>query len=142
MSEIVRLTPLNASLLDRIAPGVFDEPVQPQFLAAFLADPRHVMFLAIEDGEVIGMCSGVEYFHPDKPPQLWINEVGVSPVHEKRGIGRRLTGALVEEAERRNCVYAWLGTAHDNVAAQACFSKVPEVEPPQAFLLYEWDLED
>lgn len=142
MAEIVRLTTANATVLDVIAPDVFDEPVQPNYLAAFLGDPRHVMFVAIEGGTVVGMASGVEYFHPDKPPQLWINEVGVSPAHQRKGIGRRLTQALVEEASRRNCVYAWLGTATDNTPAQKCFSSTPDVEPPQAFLLYEWDLED
>jgi ribosomal protein S18 acetylase RimI-like enzyme len=87
------------------------------------------------------MASAVEYFHPDKPPQLWINEVGVALSHRKRGIGRQLVQELVASAKDRGCVYAWLGTNTDNVAAQACFSSVPEVETPQPFLLYEWELE-
>lgn len=139
--EIVRLTLENSGLLSRVAVDVFDEPVQQRFLAPFLADARHVMFLALVDGTVVGMGSGVEYFHPDKAPQLWINEIGVSPAFQKRGIGRALTEALVDEALRRGCVFAWLGTATDNEAGQKCFASAAGVEPAQPFLLYEWELE-
>jgi aminoglycoside 6'-N-acetyltransferase I len=88
------------------------------------------------------MASAVEYFHPDKSPQLWINEVGVAPTHRRRGIGRALVLELVAEAESRGCICAWLGTDSDNESGKACFSSIPGVSAPQAFLLYEWDLED
>ena len=100
------------------------------------------MVVAVDNDTVIGMASAVEYFHPDKQPQLWINEVGVAATHRKRGIGRRMVQALLEVANERGCTFAWLGTDIDNEAAQACFGAVPEVEKPQPFLLYEWDLED
>lgn len=139
--EIVLLSNANAELLKDIAPQVFDYEINPQYLEAFLGDPCHIMYLAVDNKVVVGMASAVEYFHPDKPPQLWINEVGVAVSHRKRGIGRQLVQELVASAKDRGCVYAWLGTDTDNVAAQACFSSVPEGEPPQPFLLYEWELE-
>ena len=139
--EIVRLSTGTSPYLDRVAEDVFDHPINAAQLAAFMTDPRHLMVLAIEEGTVVGMASGVEYFHPDKPPQMWINEVGVALTHRRRGIDKALTSALVREARIRGCVYAWLGTASDNVAGQACFGAVPGVESPQPFLLYEWDLE-
>ena len=58
-------------------------------------DPRHLMLVAIEDDLVVGMASAVEYFHPDKPPQMWINEVVVSPAWQRRGTGRALSGTDV-----------------------------------------------
>jgi aminoglycoside 6'-N-acetyltransferase I len=140
--QIVTLTAGNSSLLESIAPNVFDHAINPVYLDNFLKDPRHVMVLAVEKGVVVGMGSGVEYFHPDKAPQLWINEIGTASSHRSKGIGRALTTALVEMAEARGCIYAWLGTDKTNLAGQACFSKVPDVEPPQDILLYEWDLED
>lgn len=139
--EIVHLNTTNAELLKDIAPEVFDHEIKPQYLAAFLGDPRHIMYLAVDNQVVVGMASAVEYFHPDKPPQLWINEVGVALNYRKRGIGRQLVQKLVASAKDRGCVYAWLGTSMDNVAAQACFNSVPEGEAPQPFLLYEWELE-
>ena len=138
---IVRLSAENTNLLNRIADDVFDGPIDPRQLAVFVMDPRHLMMLAVEDDTVIGMASGVEYFHPDKPPQMWINEVGVASTHRRRGIGRVLTSSLVQAAKTRGCVYAWLGTDHDNAAGQACFGSVPGVGTPQSFLLYEWDFE-
>lgn len=140
--SIERAEAHRAHRLERLAPDVFDHPVQPQYLMAFLNDPRHVMFLALEDDLVVGMATGFEYFHPDKPPQLFINEVGVSPDWQRRRIGRQLTQALVAEAVRRGCQYAWLGTETGNVAAQACFASVDLAEGPKTFLLYEWDFED
>jgi len=142
MVEIVELTSETSQLLNNIAPDVFDEDVRSDYLEAFLTCPRHKMLLAVTDGRVVGMASSVEYFHPDKPPQMWINEVGTASTHRRQGIGRRLTQALVEDAQARGCVYAWLGTDEDNSVAQACFDTVPEGEPKQAFFLYEWDLED
>ena len=100
------------------------------------------MFVAVDESLVVGMASAVEYFHPDKQPQLWINEVGVALTHRRQGIGRRMVQALLEEAEQRGCVFAWLGTDIDNKPAQACFGSVADAEDPQTFFLYEWELQD
>ena len=139
--DIRRLDPDSAGLLQRIAPDVFDYQIDPAQLQAFLDDDRHIMVIAVDDDTVVGMASAVEYFHPDKDPQMWINEVGVASTHRKQGIGRRLVVALLEVAQERGCESAWLGTDVDNEAAQACFGSVHDGERPQAFLLYEWDLE-
>ncbi len=140
--SIVRLTPANAALLDTLAPDVFDHAINPDYLRAFLKDARHVMFLAVDAGKVVGMASAVEYFHPDKPPQLFINEIGVSPDWQKRGIGRHLTGELLAEAERRGCQSAWLVSETSNTEAHNSFSAIGEPHGPQPIYLYEWDLED
>ena len=132
----------NATLLERLAPDVFDNAIDADQLAMFLKDPRHIMFVAEDQGTVVGMASAVEYFHPDKKPQLWVNEVGVASTHRRLGIGRSLVSAVLDEAEGRGCVFAWLGTDIDNEAAQACFGSVPDGEKPQNFLLYEWDLSE
>jgi aminoglycoside 6'-N-acetyltransferase I len=39
----------------------------------------------VQDGLVVGMASAFEYFHPGKPPQMFVNEVGVTPAHQRRG---------------------------------------------------------
>lgn len=54
-------------------------PIDPTWSAEFLRDPRHHIAVAIEDGVVVGIASGVHYLHPDKPPELFVNEVGVAP---------------------------------------------------------------
>lgn len=140
MTEIRELTAECKSLLDRIAPEVFDDDIIPEQLDAFLQDPRHRMFLAVDDGVVVGMASAFEYLHPDKHPQLFINEVGVAPSHRRQGIGRQLVEALINCAKERGCDYAWLGTDADNVSGNACFASVPGAGKPQPFMLYEWGL--
>ncbi len=141
-SHIQQLTSANLDALRRIAPDVFDHDVDDEQARAFVDDPRHVMFIAVNADTVVGMASAVEYFHPDKPPQLWINEIGVTPSHRRQGIGRGLIQALLAEAKSRGCAYAWLGTDVDNDVAQACFGSVPRGAAPQPFLLFEWDLDE
>ena len=58
--ELVELTKNACTLLDRVASEVFDGPVDPVQLAAFIADPRHIMVLAVKDAWVVGMGSAVE----------------------------------------------------------------------------------
>ncbi len=132
----------NADLLRHVAPDVFDNPIEAPELQKFLDDPRHIMMLAVDDNTVVGMASAFEYFHPDKKQQLFINEVGVAPTHRRRGIGRDLVAALLDEARTRGCVFAWLGTDVDNRPAQACFASVTGVASPEPFLLYEWDMSE
>ena len=141
-TDIVKIESHNAVLLQNVDRDVFDYEIDPVQLKAFMDDPRHVLFVAVEGNLVIGMASGVEYFHPDKKPQMFINEVGVAATHHRQGIGRSLVNSVIAEAKSRGCVYAWLGTEHENHPAQACFGSVPDGAEPQSFLLYEWDFEN
>lgn len=140
-ARIELLTSANKNALDDIAPAVFDHEIDARQLAAFLEDPGHHLVIAVDDECVVGMASGSELLHPDKPPQLFINEIGVTPSHRRQGVGRALIESLLAAASDRGCTYAWLGTGIDNVAGQACFGSVPGATKSQPFLLYEWDLQ-
>jgi GNAT superfamily N-acetyltransferase len=86
--EIKLLGPRDAGVFANSAPDVFDDPIDAGRAAEFLADPRHHLAVAVEDGRVVGFVSAVHYVHPDKPrPELWINEIGVAPTHRGRGLG-------------------------------------------------------
>lgn len=138
--ELRRLRPEDATVLARVADGVFDEPVRTDLTAEFLADRRHHLIVAIDEGVVVGMITAVDYVHPDKPLQLWINEVGVAPTHQRRGIGRALMQAMLDHGRALGCTEAWLGTEHDNVAARALYvASGSEAEP---FVLYSFTLRD
>jgi hypothetical protein len=54
----------------------------PVLTPQFLSDPRHHLAVAIDEGWVVGMASAVHYVHPDKAPQLFINEVAVTPPYQ------------------------------------------------------------
>ena|SRR5690242_678177 len=147
MSITVRvLGPADGAVLQWVAPGVFDGPVDARWSAEFLADPRHHLAVAIDDavegGQVVGMASGVHYVHPDKAPELWVNEVGVAPTHQRRGIGRHVLRALLAHGRTLGCREAWLGTSYDNVAARRMYAAAGGVEEPEPTVIINFDLDE
>jgi len=136
--EIRRLCPGDDAVLAAVAEGTFDEPVDPRLTAEFLADARHHMIVALDDGVVVGMISAVHYVHPDKPTELWINEVGVAPSHQRRGIARRLLDAMLAHGRSLGCVEAWLGTEEHNAAARRLYESAGGSAEP--FILYTFGL--
>lgn len=131
------LGPADAAVFDRIAPGVFDDAVEPRLAAEFLADPRHHMVVALRDGTVVGMASALHYVHPDKPTELWINEVGVAPMEQRRGTGRRLLAALLAEGRALGCSEAWLGTEESNAAARGLYAALGGREERMVYVTFD-----
>ena len=127
----------EAALLSRVAPGIFDNAIDPRWSAEFLADDRHHMAVALDDGQVVGMASAVHYVHPDKPPELWINEVGVAPSHQQQGIGQQLLRALFERGRELGCTEAWLGTEVDNKAARRLYAAVGGSEQRMVYVTFD-----
>ena len=121
--EIILVTAANAAVLQRVAPDVFDGPVVQRWTAEFVADPRHHLLVAVENDVVVGIVSAVHYVHPDKAPQLWINELGVAPSHQRRGIGVALVSRMLVHGRSLGCTEAWVGTEVDNVAARALYER-------------------
>lgn len=122
MSITIRiLGPADGAVLENVA-DVFDEPVDPRWAAEFQADERHHLAVAISAGQVVGMASAVHYVHPDKPPELWINEVGVDEAHRNQGLGRRLLAALFERGRALGCGQAWVLTDESNAAARRLYA--------------------
>jgi aminoglycoside 6'-N-acetyltransferase I len=136
-AEIRILTLADAPLFARIAEGVFDHAVQTRLVNEFLADPRHSLSAAIADGQIVGMASAVRYVHPDKPSELWINEVGVSPDYQRRGLAKRIVAELLDEGRRQGCREAWVLTDFDNEAARATYKAAGGVESdPQLMVTF------
>jgi hypothetical protein len=66
MSPIIRLLgPGDASVLDNVAPDVFDDPIDRERADEFLSDPRHHLVVAIADGQVVGFVSAVHVNGPE-----------------------------------------------------------------------------
>lgn len=136
---VVRLLgPDDASVLDEVAEGVFDREIDGRRAQEFLDDPRHHLAVAVIEGRVTGMASAVHYVHPDKPPELWINEVGVADSAQRRGLGRRLVQALLDHARAIGCEAAWVLTEPENDAARALYAG--RGGRPESTVLYSWHL--
>ena len=124
MSYTVRmLGPSDAPILNQVAPALFDNQIDPRWTAEFLTEPRHHLAVALDGETVVGMASAVQYVHPDKAPELWVNEVAVAPTHWRRGIGRQLLHALFARGRERGCRAAWVATEPDNLAAPGCMRR-------------------
>lgn len=121
--RVTLLGPGDESRFSSVLPGVFDGPTRPELVAEFLADPRHHMAVALDDERIVGFASAVHYVHPDKGPELWINEVGVAPSHRRRGLARRLLRALFRQARTLGCGAAWVLSDKDNEVARALYEK-------------------
>lgn len=140
MTDIRILGASDGAALDSVAPGVFDRSVVPARAAEFLADPRHHLAVAIDAGTVVGMASAVHYIHPDKPPELWINEVGVASTHRKRGLAKRLLQAILDEGRSLRCGEAWVLTDSSNAPARRLYESVGGSEPQGETVMYEFSL--
>jgi len=136
---IRRTSATDTDVFDRVALEVFDEPVNPARLKAYLAEPSHLMLVAIAGGVVVGQCAAVIHRHPDKVTELYIDEVAVAPAFRRQGIARRLLDEMFALGKSLGCAEAWVGTELDNEAARGLYrARRPATE--ESFVMYEYDL--
>jgi aminoglycoside 6'-N-acetyltransferase I len=122
MTVIKLLGPTDRHILNNIAEDVFDDPIVEPSAQEFLNDPRHRLLVALDNDVVVGFVSAVIYVHPDKPaPELWINEIGVAPNHQRQGIGKGLMQAVLADAKQSGCTEAWVLTDRANLPAMAMY---------------------
>lgn len=137
--RIVEVTSDTAHLLNKVA-DLFDDPIHPAMTAAFLADRRHVLTVALDGDLVVGFVSAVEYFHPDKDRgELWINEVGVAEDWQGKGIGKRLLARTLEIGRLLGCSGAWVMTDRDNRAAMRLYARFAD-GPPTDHVMFTFPL--
>jgi aminoglycoside 6'-N-acetyltransferase I len=130
----------DRAVLDDVAPEVFDEALRAEWTDEFLADPRHHIVVAVAGSQVVGFVSGVHYVHPDKAPELFVNELGVTPSHRRRGIATRLFSSLLAEARRHGCCAAWVPTEADNDLARAFYESLAGHGGPEPVVHYSFPL--
>jgi ribosomal protein S18 acetylase RimI-like enzyme len=132
----------DAEILNHVAPDVFDDPIVPRGVQEFLGSPDHHLAVAIEKGVVVGFASAVQYVHPDKPwPELWINEVGVAPSHQNRGVGRAIMQALLEVARNAGCAEAWVLTERQNLPAMRLYKAAGGEQEQDDIVMFTFKLD-
>lgn len=138
MIDIRLLGRADAHVLDKVAADVFDHAVDPRWSAEFFDDPRHHIIVAMDAELVVGMVSSFHYVHPDKPPQMFINELGVASTHRGRGIARSLMQAMLRHASTLGCTEAWVGTEDENVEARGLYESLSS--QGEHFFLYTLEM--
>lgn len=121
------------------AEGLFDGPAREEWSRRFLDSPGHLMLIAYVDGVPAGMVSGIEMTHPDKGTEMCLYELSVDEGYRRRGIGRALTLALVDEAKARGCYGMWVGVDTDNEPALATYAAA-DAEDEGVFSMRGWTL--
>ena len=139
MHTIKTLSKDDLSLLMNVAEDVFDNPIDESFAREFLNDPRHHIVVAISDGMIVGFASAVHYIHPDKPPELWINEVGVAPSHHRQGLGKAILQELLLLGRKLGCKNAWVLTERNNTPANRLYMSIGGKADPGETIMYEFD---
>jgi ribosomal protein S18 acetylase RimI-like enzyme len=134
------VTAANAWLLNQVDEDVFDRTVEPELLRAFLANPANLLVVAVAEGQVVGMATGICYVHPDKPLAMFINEVGVSQRVQGQGIGKRLVSLLLDQARERGCSEAWVATELSNKPARALYEALGGVPDEENAVVYVYPL--
>ena len=116
-----RLTRETAGLLENIAEEVFDGEINPQRLAAYLGSPECLMIVAVCGKQVVGQVAAYVHRHPDQASDVYIDNLGVAPPFQRRGVARRLVDEVLAWARTLDCRQAWIVTDPDNSAARALY---------------------
>lgn len=138
--EVRLLSAADVAVLDHVDPDVFDNPVQRELAVQYLSTPGNLLAVATLSGVVVGMASAIAYVHPDKPLQLFINEIGVSRRVQGQGIGKRLMSALLEHGRLIGCTEAWVATEVNNKPARALYVSLAGIEDQDFAVVYTWQL--
>lgn len=137
--DIKHVKPGDESLFGRVAADVFDHAVDRKRLARFLAEPNHLLIVALRDGEIVGQVAAFVHRHPDmRPIELYIDEVAVSAAFQRRGIARDMLDAMFALGKSLGCAEAWVGTELDNAAAGNLYAA--RGAKAEAFAMYVFEL--
>lgn len=118
------LTQNDISLLQNAANDLFDQSIDEKLASEFLNDPRHHIVVAIFNEQIVGFASALHYIHPDKPAELWINEVGVAEEHQNKGIAKAIMKQLFQLGKNLGCASAWVLTESDNLPANRLYQSI------------------
>jgi ribosomal protein S18 acetylase RimI-like enzyme len=120
--------------------SAFDNEVSPEETQRFLADDRHHLLLGYLDGRPAGFVSAVEVFHPDKKPELFLNEIAVVEEARRHGVARALIEELAGIGRERGCAAMWVLTDQGNPAAMALYASTGGAWSGDLQVMFEYDL--
>lgn len=122
--EIVQLTENNIGLLNQLDEDIFDESVNAERLEAVVREDNHILLVALLEGRVIGQVLAMIHRHPDKPTELYIDDLAVSESVQRRGIATHLLQTLFALGLERGCEEVWVATEPENEPAKKFYGSL------------------
>ncbi len=130
---------IDAPLFAQVHDDVFDAPPDPALVESYLAAPHMHIAVAVVQGQMVGMCSGVVYHHPDKPNQYWINELGVASPWRRMGLATRLIQVTCDHARTLGCAEAWV-IADPTPEAMGFYQSLGVAQTGENLAMFSFDL--
>jgi GNAT superfamily N-acetyltransferase len=121
--------------------AAFDHALDPLQAAEFLRDPRHHIIVAEVGGEPAGFVSATEILHPDKAPEMFLNELGVVEHLRRRGAATALITELQRLSEEVGCVAIWVLTDEGNQPANRTYTATGGHPDGARYVMFEYDVE-
>jgi ribosomal protein S18 acetylase RimI-like enzyme len=134
-----RLGSADAGEVERYA-AAFDDPIRPDAVERFLHDDRHHLLVVDVDGAPAGFVSATEVFHPDKLPELFLNELSVVEPFRRHGAATALLEELQLLGRELGCATIWVLTDEDNEAAVATYRRAGATWNGDRSIMFEIDL--
>jgi ribosomal protein S18 acetylase RimI-like enzyme len=132
------ITLINDYIRDEMGGGTpLSAQEQTELLEGLRNHPQTLVLLAQTDGIFTGLLTAFENFSTfTARPMMNIHDVTVLRAYRRKGIGRSLMMALIEEAGKRNCSRITLEVRKDNITAQNLYNDLGfcETEPS----MYYW----
>jgi len=122
--EIIRIDKNNFTLLNQTASDVFDYAIDFTKLESLTQDPNHIMLVALTKQTVVGQTLAMVHKHPDKPTELYIDDLAVTTTLHRHGIAKRLLTAVMQIGIQFGCESAWVAAASDNQAAKSLYKSL------------------
>lgn len=136
-----RLAPNDVALLQDVAEDVFDHPIDPERARRFLADRRAILVVAVDSGTVVGQIQAIVHLHPDAPPDLFIDNLGVAPAWRRRGIARDLIALARAAGREEGADEGWVLTEGDDEVAGAVYRNAGGAASPTILFTFPAGME-
>lgn len=107
--------------LQNVAADVFDHPIDPVRAEQFLSDRRNILIVAVAGNLIIGQITAVVHQHVDSPPDLYIDNLGVTPTRQRRGVATQLIALAIEAGRELGAEASWVAVDVDNSVAHEVY---------------------
>lgn len=120
------------------AGDLFDAPPIAAQTAAVLASGRDFLWFAFSGNRPVAFASATSVLHPDQPPNLFFNELGVHEDFRRRGVATRLVEAVVDYARCNDIWPVWVLAEGDDRQAIAFYRSLSGLSQAGA-VFFEWE---